>query len=129
MRDRLAERLVLLRVRERRVERRLPDAERLRGNRDAAAVERPHRDLEAVARAAEQRVGADAHVAQLQVGAAEPADAERLGARRAREPGVSSGTRNAPMPRPRLPGCVAANTIATSAASAFATHTLRPLST
>ena len=60
----------------RRVERRLPDAERLRGNRDAAAVERPHRDLEAVARPAEQRVGADAHVAQLEIRAAEPAHAE-----------------------------------------------------
>jgi hypothetical protein len=42
-------------------------------------------------------------------------------------PGVSIGTTNALTPRPRMPGCVAANTIMTSAASAFATHTLRPL--
>ena len=80
--DRLAERLVLLGVRERRVERGLADAERLRRDRDAPAVERPHRDLEAVARSAEQRVGADAHVLQLEIGAAEAADAERVGTRR-----------------------------------------------
>ena len=73
---------MLLGVRERRVERGVSDAERLRGDRDAAAVERPHRDLEAVARSAEQRVGADPHVAQLEIGAAEPAHAERVGTRR-----------------------------------------------
>ena len=42
-------------------------------------------------------------------------------------PGESIGTRNALTPRPRMPGCVAAKTIATSAASALATQTLRPL--
>ncbi len=44
-------------------------------------------------------------------------------------PGVSIGTRNALMPRPRMPGCVAAKRISRSAASALATHTLRPLMT
>ena len=42
-------------------------------------------------------------------------------------PGVSIGTRNAVTPWPRRPGRVAANTIATAAASAFATHTFRPV--
>jgi hypothetical protein len=44
-------------------------------------------------------------------------------------PGESIGSRNALTPRPRTPGCVAANSSTTSAASAFATHTLRPLIT
>ena len=42
-------------------------------------------------------------------------------------PGVSIGTRNAVTPWPRRPGRVHANTIATFASSAFATHTLRPV--
>ena len=44
-------------------------------------------------------------------------------------PGVSSGTRNALMPRARAPGSVAANTMATSATSALATQTFVPLMT
>jgi hypothetical protein len=42
-------------------------------------------------------------------------------------PGVSIGTRNAVTPWPRRPGRVHANTIATAAASAFATQTFRPV--
>ena len=42
-------------------------------------------------------------------------------------PGASIGTRNAVTPWPRSPGRVHANTIATDAASALATHTLRPV--
>ena len=43
-----------------------------------------------------------------------------------RMPSRSSGRRNAVMPRPRAPGCVAAKTIPRLAASALATQTLRP---
>ena len=64
---------------QRLVERRLAGAERLRGNRDAAAVERPQHDAEALARRAEQRVGIDPDVVKLEVHAAETADAERVG--------------------------------------------------
>jgi hypothetical protein len=39
------------------------------------------------------------------------------------------GSRNALTPRPRMPGCVAANNSITLAASALATHTFRPLMT
>ena len=42
-------------------------------------------------------------------------------------PGVSIGTRNAVTPWPRSPGRVRAKTIATDAASALATQTLRPV--
>ena len=42
-------------------------------------------------------------------------------------PGVSIGTRNAVTPWPRSPGRVHAKTIATAAASALATQTLRPV--
>ena len=52
---------------------------------------------------------------------------EGLSARAVRVfPGVFIGTRNAVMPCPRSPGRVHANTIATVASSALATHTLRP---
>ena len=44
-------------------------------------------------------------------------------------PGESIGRRKALTPRPRMPGCVAANSSMTLAASALATHTLRPLIT
>ena len=42
-------------------------------------------------------------------------------------PGVSIGTRNAVMPWPRSPGRVRAKTMATTASSALATHTFRPV--
>jgi hypothetical protein len=46
VRDRLAELLPLLRVRDRLVERRLTDTERLRRDGDASALQRPHRQVE-----------------------------------------------------------------------------------
>jgi hypothetical protein len=42
-------------------------------------------------------------------------------------PVESIATRNAVMPCPRSPGRVRANTIATAASSAFATHTFLPV--
>ena len=114
---------------ERLVQCRLARAERLRGDSHASAVEGAKDDTEPVARRAEQRVRIDAHVAQLEIHAAETAHAQRIGCRDALEPGVSIGTRNALMPRPRIPGCVAANTNTRSAAAALATQTFRPLIT
>src|SRR5690606_8199143 len=62
LRDRHAEGDPLLRVGQRRLERHARDAERLRRDADAAAVERRHRQLEAAAELAEQRVVADLDV-------------------------------------------------------------------
>ena len=80
--DRLTELLALLRVGNRLVERRLPDAERLRRDRDAAALQRPHRQLgipDRHGRAPDRRATV---TIELEVHAAEAADAERIGARR-----------------------------------------------
>ncbi len=74
--DRLAERVARARVRERLVERGLSDAERLRGNGDPPALERPHRQAEAAPNLTEHRVGADADVLEVQVHAAKSAHAE-----------------------------------------------------
>ena len=57
--DRLAERVPLLCVFARDVVGRLRDPERLRGDADAAAVERVHRDVEALALLVEKPVAAD----------------------------------------------------------------------
>jgi hypothetical protein len=63
-----------------------------------------------------------------EVHTAEPAYPQRVAAvttlRQARA--CPLGTRNALTPRPRNAGCVAANTMATSATTALATQTLRP---
>ena len=67
-------------------DRRLADAERLRRNRDAAALQRPHREAEALIDRAEHLIVADVDV-ELEVHAAEPANAERIGAGRARDAG------------------------------------------
>ena len=56
---RLAERLPLLRVRARDVVRGLRDAERLRRDPDPAAVERRHRDAEALVLLVQQAVALD----------------------------------------------------------------------
>ena len=82
--DRLTELLALLRVGDRLVERRLADAERLRRDRDAAALQRPHREPEPLIDVAEHLVVADGDV-EIEIHAAEAADAERVGARRARD--------------------------------------------
>ncbi len=79
--DRLAEGVARLGVGQRFVERGLADAERLRGNGDAAALERQPGQREALARRAEQLVGIDADVVEVEVHAAEAADAERIVAR------------------------------------------------
>ena len=79
--DRLAERFVLFRMSDRGIEGRLADAERLRGDRDAPAVERPHCDLEAVAGTTEERIRLDTDVVELQVHAAKAAHAQRVGGR------------------------------------------------
>ena len=55
LRDGDAEALALLRVGDRLLERGARDAERLRGDADAPAVERGHRDLEALADVADDR--------------------------------------------------------------------------
>ena len=72
--DRLAELLALLRVGDGLVERRLADAERLRRDRDASALQRPHREPEALVDAAEHLVVADGDV-EIEIHAAETADA------------------------------------------------------
>ena len=60
--DRPPERVPLLRVLARDVVRRLRDPDRLRGDPDPAAVERRHRDVEALALLVQQPVGVDARV-------------------------------------------------------------------
>ena len=62
------------------------DAERLRRDGDAPAVERPHRDLEPVAEARRAgRRASDPHVTQLEIHAAETAHTQRIRAHHARE--------------------------------------------
>ena len=60
--DRASERVPLLRVLACDVVRRLRDPDRLRGDPDPAAVERRHRDVEALALLVQQPVGVDARV-------------------------------------------------------------------
>jgi hypothetical protein len=55
---------------------RLTDAECLCGDGDPPTVERPHRDPEALARIAEQRIRPEAHVFEIQVHTPEAAHAE-----------------------------------------------------
>ena len=73
-------------VGQRLVERRLADAERLRRDGDAAALEGQAGQREALAGRAEQLIGIDADVGEVEVHAAEAADAERIGAGAARDP-------------------------------------------
>src|SRR5262249_52311552 len=75
--DRSAEGFAARRMRQRLVERRLSDAERLRRNRDTAAVERPHREAETLIDRSEDLIIGHADV-QAEIDAAEPADAERV---------------------------------------------------
>ena len=58
--------------------------ERLRGDRDAAALQRPHRQPESLIDGAEHLVVADLDV-EVEIHAAEAAHAERIGARRPRD--------------------------------------------
>jgi hypothetical protein len=65
-------------------QRRRADADRLRRNRDASAVEGPHGDAKSFARTADERVRVHLDVAKLEIRAAEAAHAEgvlRTGAR------------------------------------------------
>ena len=78
--DRLPERLVLLRVFERFGQRRSADAERLRGDGDASALESEAGHREALARRPQQLVRVDADVGEIEIHAAEAADAEGIGA-------------------------------------------------
>ena len=129
LRDRPAERLARSRVRQRFVERRLPDAQRLGGNGDAAGLERAPGDGETLVLLADALVVAHRDLVEDQVHAAKAPHAERVDAGLVCGcPARSSGTTNAETPRPRAPGVVAANTIATPATSPLATHTLRPVS-
>ncbi len=73
-RDRLAELDPLLRVGDRRVQRGLGYAQRLRGDADPPAIEGLHRDLEAVALPAQQRVLRDTAVGEVQGRSAGTAD-------------------------------------------------------
>jgi hypothetical protein len=75
------------------------DAERLRGDADAAAVERLHGELEAVVLAAEERLVRDEHVGERElrgVGRMQAPSSPRL--RSTSQPGVVVSTRNAPIP-------------------------------
>ncbi len=74
--ERLAELLALLGVGERLLESALGDADRLGRDADAAAVERRHGDLEALAVLAQALAGRDAHVVESQLGGAGGVDAE-----------------------------------------------------
>ena len=76
LRDRLAERVALARVGDRVVEARLGDADRTRGDAEATALDGGHRDLEAVALLAEQRVGPDADLVEDDLAGAERPEAE-----------------------------------------------------
>ena len=92
-------------MRDRRLERRLAESERLRGDGDASAVERPHGDLESVAGCAEQviavRPRTSVNSRSMQPSPRTPS--ESASTTRVR-PGVSSGTRKALTPRPRTAG-------------------------
>ena len=68
--------LPLLAVGDRVLERAARDAERLRGDADAAAVEGAHRHLEAVALVAEAQPGGDLHSSRKIWQVPEPRDAE-----------------------------------------------------
>ena len=126
--DRLAERLAAARVRERFVERGLADAERLRGNRDrgppssariASRKPRPASPSSAL--------GVDTHVVERR-GPCSRVRGRRANptARRVNPGRVERHEKRADAARPRAPGSVDANTIATSAASALATQTFVP---
>src|SRR5690606_28749187 len=78
--DGAAELLALLRILHRRFEARATDADRLRRDADAAAVERVHRDVEALAFLAEQRRRGNTNVLE-----------QDLGRRRATNPGLLLG--------------------------------------
>ena len=71
-------------MRDRRVQRRLADAERLRRDRHATPTQRPHREAEALIDRAEHLIVAGADV-ELEIHAAEAADAQRIGTGRARD--------------------------------------------
>jgi hypothetical protein len=72
-------------VRDGGVERGAADAQRLRGDRDAPAIQRAQRDAESLTARAEDRLRADPHLLELEIHAAEPAHAERVRADRASE--------------------------------------------
>ena len=84
--DRLTELLAPLRVSDRLGNRRLADAERLRGNRHASALQRPHREPEALVDVSQHLIVGDLQV-EIEIHAAEAADAERVGAGGARNAG------------------------------------------
>ena len=67
-------------------QRRLADAERLRGDGDSAALQRPHREAESLVHRTEDLTVGDLDI-EFEVHAAETADAERVGARRASDAG------------------------------------------
>src|SRR3954463_1879954 len=75
-RDRAAELLALLRVGDRRAHAALADPDAARGDAVAARVERRHRDLEAVADVAEQRVVRYLDVVELELGGVGRSEAE-----------------------------------------------------
>ncbi len=65
---------------------RLADAERLRRHTDASALQRPHRQAEALVNRAEHLLVGHLDV-EVEIHAAEPSHAERVGASRTRDPG------------------------------------------
>ena len=105
LRDRLAHRLARLRIVERVVGRSLRDAERLRGDAGAGAVEDAHRDLEPLAFRPEQVRGRDATVVERELARRRPRDAHlRLEARHleARRVGLDDERRDAGVPGGRI---------------------------
>ena len=80
----MAERVPVLGVRDGFVQRCRADAERLGGDRDAPALERPHGEAEPLVDRTQDLVVADADV-EIEVGAAEAPDAEGVGARGSRD--------------------------------------------
>ena len=83
----------------RRVKSRLTHAERLRGNRHPAALERPHGDAGIRRPARPAALGIDSDIAKLQVHAAQAPDAERVvGGTRVRSRRCLVGTRKALTP-------------------------------
>ena len=81
VRNRLTELLALVRVADGLVERRFADSQRLGGDRDPPALERPHREPESLIHLAED-VSVARRQVEIEVHAPETADAERIGARR-----------------------------------------------
>mmetsp|Transcript_16049 Transcript_16049/g.53940 ORF Transcript_16049/g.53940 Transcript_16049/m.53940 type:complete len:264 (+) Transcript_16049:271-1062(+) len=73
------------------LEGRLGDAQRLRGDADAPAVEGGHSDLEALPRLAQHGGARDAHLVHDQVGRGGPADAQLVFLGAQTEPGGVSG--------------------------------------